>query len=134
MALNPNHGFEDLGEIKCAIVEKNCSSSRAEFLKKLLEFNKFTVVTVPSPAPKAAAKPAVAAVATSEGTPVTETPVVEQSKAPETFTLGVTDLSFNPVNAIFNRELKTTDGHIVTPKYWKQEESVSNDEKWYWMK
>lgn len=131
MALNPNHGFEDLGEFKCAIVEKNCSPARAEFLKKLLEFNKFTVVTVPSPAPKTATKPAVAAVASAEGVPVTETPPVEQAKVPETFTVGVTDLSFNTVNAIYNRLLKMPDGKIVLPEYWKQEVKV-DDESWYW--
>ena len=60
MALNATHTFEDLGEIKCAIVEKNCSQARVDFLKQLLELNKFTVVVVPSPPPKAAPKPAVA--------------------------------------------------------------------------
>ena len=37
MALNPNHAFEDLGEVKCAIVEKNCTPERVEFLKNILE-------------------------------------------------------------------------------------------------
>ena len=66
MAINKNHEFEDLDSIKCAIVEKNASTERVAFLKQLLELNKYQVVVVGSPAPKAApaapvAAPAVAA-------------------------------------------------------------------------
>jgi len=46
MAINKNHEFEDLDSIKCAIVEKNVSSERVEFLKDLLKFNKYEVVVV----------------------------------------------------------------------------------------
>ncbi|NCW13160.1 MAG: hypothetical protein EBV82_08380, partial [Chitinophagia bacterium] len=53
MAINKNHEFEDLGTTKCAIVEKNASPERVQFLKTLLEFNKYEVVVVDSPAPKA---------------------------------------------------------------------------------
>lgn len=130
MALNPNHGFEDLGEVKCAIVEKNCSAARVDFLKSLLEHNGFKVVAVKSPAPKAVAKPVAVA---AEGTEVSPPPTAEAAvTGPETFTLGVTDLSFNPTNAVFNRELKTKDGHVVTPKYWQQKENESHEEVWYW--
>jgi hypothetical protein len=48
--------------------------------------------------------------------------------APTTFTIGVTDLCFNATNAIFGRQLKTTDGRIVSLAYWQEKESVSNDE------
>ena len=61
MAINKNHEFEDLGTSKCAIVEKNASPERVEFLKTLLEFNKYEVVVVDSPAPKAAPAAPVAA-------------------------------------------------------------------------
>lgn len=125
MALNPNHTFEDLGEVKCAIVEKNCSQQRVDFLKQLLEFNKFEVVVVKSPPPKAPAKPAAAA----EG----ETPV-EAPPAPETFTVGVTDVTFSPVNAVFNRELKTPKGEVVTTAYWKQQTTEAKEDFWYWGK
>ena len=47
---------------------------------------------------------------------------------PETYTVGVTDYTFNPINAIFGRLLRTKDGHIVSLAYWQQKESVSNDE------
>ena len=58
MAINKNHEFEDLDGVKCAIVENNVRPERVAFLKELLEYNHFSVVTVPSPAPKAAAAPA----------------------------------------------------------------------------
>ncbi|MHB8258809.1 MAG: hypothetical protein ACYDCN_01750 [Bacteroidia bacterium] len=123
MALNQNYTFEDLGDIKCSIIEKNCSAGRVEFLKKLLEHNKFTVVVVKSPPPKTAPKPVAA-------TP--EAPVEAPPTPPETFTVGVTDLSFNPINGVYNRQLKTQDGKFVTPNYWKQKEATSRDDVWYW--
>jgi len=134
MAINKNHEFEDLGTSKCAIVEKNASAERVQFLKTLLEFNKYEVVVVDSPAPKAAPAPAVAPVAAPvEGeAPATAAPAVPDAPiappAPTTFTIGVTDLCFNATNAIFGRQLKTTDGHIVSLAYWQEKESVSNDE------
>ena len=57
MAINKNHEFEELGGVKCAIVEKNASKERVAFLKDLLETNNFEVVVVPSPPPKAAPPP-----------------------------------------------------------------------------
>jgi hypothetical protein len=119
MALNKNHEFEELDGVKCGIVEKTVTPERVAFLKPLLEFNGYTVIVVPSPAPKAApAKPL------AEG----ETPPPPPPPEPTTFTVGVTDYTFNSTNAIFGRLLKTKDGNIVTLAYWKQEEAISNDE------
>ena len=133
MAINKNHEFEDLGTSKCAIVEKNASAERVQFLKTLLEFNKYEVVVVDSPAPKAA--PAAPVAAPVEGEAPAPAPVVAAAPiappAPTTFTIGVTDLCFNATNAIFGRQLKTTDGHIVSLAYWQEKESVSNDEMPY---
>ena len=52
MAINKNHEFEELDGVKCAIVEKNVSKERTDFLKQLLEFNKYTVVVVAAAPPK----------------------------------------------------------------------------------
>ena len=123
MAINKNHEFEELEGVKCGIVEKNASAERVEFLKRILEYNNFTVVAVPSPPPKAALAP----VAKTEEGEVVPTPE-PVAQGPQTFTVGVTDYTFNPVNAIFGRLLKTPDGHIVTLAYWQQKESVSHDE------
>jgi len=126
MAINKNHEFEELGGVKCAIVEKNASKERVAFLKDLLETNNFEVVVVTSPPPKAAPAPKPA-----EGEAA---PVVEAPPPPETFSVGVTNLAFNPTNAIFGRLLRTKDGHIVTQAYWYQKESQSHDEIPYYEK
>lgn len=121
MAINKNHEFEELDGVKCGIVEKNVSAERSAFLKQLLTANGYTVVVVASPAPKAA--PAPAPKEGEEAAPVPEAP-----KLPETFTVGVTDYTFNPINALYGRSLKTLNGHVVTPAYWAQKETESHDE------
>jgi len=129
MAINKNHEFEDLNGIKCAIVEKNVTKERTDFLKQLLEYNHYTVVIIPTPPPAKAvpAKPAPAAVgANTETAQATPTPSPEPQ--PETFTVGVTDVTFNSINAIFGRLLKAPGGHIVTLAYWQQKEKESHDE------
>ena len=125
MAINKNHEFEELDGVKCGIVEKKVLPGRVEFLKKILEYNQFTVVVVPSPPPKAAAAPVVKVAEGEETPPVVESvPVI----TPETFTVGVTDYTFNTINAIYGRLLKTPDNHVVTMAYWQQKENVSHDE------
>ncbi len=142
MAINKNHEFEELGGIKCAIVEKNASKERVAFLKDLLEYNSFEVVVVPSPPPKAAPPPTPAAppkpapptegatepLPIAIGTQPQPQPLPPSPPPPETFSIGVTNLAFNPTNAIFGRLLKTKDGHIVTQAYWYQKDSTSHDD------
>lgn len=120
MAINKNHEFEELNGVKCAIVEKNVSQERVDFLNDLLKLNKYSVVIVASPPAKAV--PAAAKAAT-ETIPATPPPA-----PPATFTVGVTDVTFNPINAIFGRLLKTKEGRVVTLAYWQQKESVAHDE------
>jgi len=134
MAINKNHEFEDLGGVKCAIVEKNASKERVVFLKDLLETNQFEVVVVPSPPPKVAAAPKPAAPADPNAPAETPVEIPPPPPSPETFTIGVTNLAFNPTNAIFGRLLRTKDGHIVTQAYWYQKESSSHDEIPYYEK
>ena len=126
MAINKNHEFEELNGVKCAIVEKAVSAERATFLEELLGFNGYTVVVVPAAPPKAA--PAKAPTAEElEATPPTPPP-------PALYTVGVTDVAFNPINAVFGRMLKTSDGHVVSLAYWHQKESVTQDEVPYFAK
>src|SRR5580692_4819928 len=115
MAINQNHVCEELDGIKCAIVEKNLSGDRKEFLEKILKENGYSVVAIPSPPPKSL----------SPGT-TPESPTLEVPKLPDTYTLGVTDVAFNPVNAIFGRLLKTAEGHVITLAYWQQKEKESH--------
>ena len=130
MAINKNHEFEELNGVKCGIVERNVSQDRTAFLKKLLEYNRYTVMVVPSPPPKAVPPPVIKPVEGAEMatviTPPVPVPVIE------TFTVGVTDVTFNPINAIFGRQLFTPGGYVVTQAYWYQNEPISHDEKPYY--
>jgi hypothetical protein len=114
MAINKNHEFEDLNGIKCAIVVRNVSVDRVTFLKNILQYNGYTIVVV-----EVNATPAK----TTEG--VTEN---ETSQLPSLYTIGVSDVTFNVINAVFGRLLKTRDGHTVTLEYWQQKESVARDD------
>ena len=127
MALNKNHEYEELDGVRCGIVEKNVTPERVGFLKELLEFNGYTVMFVPTPAPKVAA-----ALPPKEGEVAVAPP--PPPPPPETFTVGVTDYTFNTINAIYGRLLKTNDGHIVTMAYWMQQEAINNDEIPYFAK
>lgn len=108
MAINQNHIAEELNGVKCAVVEKNVSDDRAQFLKSLLEFNGYTVVLADSPPPKGTTPEAAA-------------------ELPKTYTIGVTDVRFNPINAIFGRLLRTARGSVVTLAYWQQKEKEADD-------
>jgi hypothetical protein len=127
MAINKNHEFEDLDGIKCSIVEKNSSAERVEFLKKLLEYNHYTVVVVKSPPPKATTAPVPSADSAADVNAAIPEP-------PATFTVGVTDVTFNPTNAIMGRLLRAPGGHVVTLDYWLQKEKESHDEIPYFEK
>ncbi|MBC7889158.1 MAG: hypothetical protein H7Z13_14880 [Ferruginibacter sp.] len=128
MAINKNHEFEELNGVKCGIVEKNVKPERVAFLKQLLEYNKFTVEVVPSPPAKVAPVPVVKLAEGAEPPPLPPPP----PPAPETFTVGVTDYTFNVINAIFGRALHAPGGHVVTQAYWNQQEATSHDEVPYY--
>lgn len=127
MAINKNHEFEELDGVKCGIVEKNATAERVAFLKNILDYNQYKVMVVASPPPKVVpAKPAAAA--------TEEVPEMPATPAIETFTIGVTDVTFNPTNAIFGRLLKAPKGHVVTLAYWQQKENTPHDEVPYFDK
>jgi len=107
MTLKAKHIVEEINGTRCTIVEKGATAGRVDFLKKLLEFNQFEVL--------------VAAEALVEG-------------SPELFTIGVTDLVFNPVIAVYELSLKTTAGQRVSPAYWNQYSTDSVDEYWDFVK
>lgn len=120
MPINQNHLFEDLNGIKCSIVEKNATKERVDFLKSILEHNQFTVMVVPSPPPKTAASPVPPS--------FDQTAPLPDHSIHETFTIGVTDVMFNPTNAIFGRLIKAPDGRTITLAYWQQKENESRDD------
>ena len=104
MTLKAKYIVEEINGVRCTVVEKGADSARVEFLKKLLEFNKFEVQVADEKK--------------------------ETEDAPAVFTIGVTDLVFNPVIAVYEMALKTTDGKRVSPAYWEQKTSDSVDQYW----
>ncbi len=94
MAIPAKHVFKTINDQLCTIVEKGVGQDRVDFLKTLLEHNGYEVVVAADKKKK--------------------------EEDPDLFTIAVTDLTFNPVTAVFGRELKTLDGRKVTADYWEQ--------------
>jgi len=133
MPINKNHEFEDLNGVKCSIVERNASAERVAFLQALLQQNGYEVIVVVSAPPKAA--PVKPAPPIADGTlPASVENTPEPPVAAPTFTIGVTDVMFNPVNAIFGRLLRTATGEVVTLAYWEEHEKVADDSVPYFEK
>ena len=107
MTLKAKHNVEEINGTRCTIVEKGATVGRVDFLKKLLEFNKYQVL-------------------------IAEEPVVEGS--PALFTIGTTNLVFNPVIAVYELSLHTPEGQKVSPAYWNQYSTDSIDEYWEFVK
>lgn len=107
MALNnAKHIVTEIDGVRCTIVESGASVERAAFLRQLLEFNNLEVK---------------------------ELKVVSENQTEEPkYTIGVTDLVFNPVFAVYDNSLKTPEGGFVTPGYWNQE-CIECDPR-YWMR
>lgn len=105
MGLGGKHQFGSIGEQRVTFIEKGIGEERLDFLKHLLEFNEFEVVT--------------------------EEQKRKKEDDPLLYNLGVTDMVFNPTVYVFQRRLKTLDGkHIVNQDYWNQ---LSEDTKpQYW--
>ncbi|MFH0865980.1 MAG: hypothetical protein V1904_07280 [Bacteroidota bacterium] len=103
MALNKaKHIISEIQGVRCTVVETGLNEERLSFLKSLLEHNKL------------------------------EVKVAEEKKenAPVTYTIGVTDILFNPVLAIYERSLKSLDGYKVTPAFWNQDTTVFDPRYW----
>lgn len=98
MSLNKGkHIVLEIDDVLCTVVESGISSDRLNFLKELLEFNSFDVN-------------------------ISETK--NEAERPSTFTIGVTDLKFNPVISVYQQSLKRPDGGKVSPTYWNQETEI----------
>lgn len=103
---NAKHIVSEIEGIRCTVVESGISMERAAFLRDLLEYNNMEVKEMQNPP---------------------EAPGDEPK-----YTIGVTNLLFNPVFAIYERLLMTREGAPVTPGYWKQE-CVDCDPR-YWVR
>ncbi len=94
MALEGKHTFGSIGETRVSFVEKKINEERKNFLENLLEHNGFEVIV--------------------------EEEKRKTEEEPQLYTVGVTDMIFNPTTYVFERRLKTFDGHKVTQDYWNQ--------------
>jgi hypothetical protein len=101
---NAKHIIAEFDGVRCTVVESGITKERLEFLKELLECNKFEVKIKEEPS--------------------------ELPGEPVRITLGVTDLTFNPVFAIFERSLRTKDGQFVSPGIWNQKTTLYQREYW----
>ena len=104
MALEGKHKFGSIEDTRVTFVEKGVDENRRDFLKKLLEHNGFEVII-------------------QEDKRKTE-------EDPQLFTVAVTDMVFNPTIWVFQRKLRTFDGHKVTQDYWNQQ--TENTKPQYW--
>jgi len=95
MALNKGkHNIVEIEGVRCTLVELGLTESRAGFLKDLLQTNRYEVKMEKEKA--------------KDGTIL------------DTWQLGVTDLLFNPVIALFAQKLVRKDRKAVTQAYWNQ--------------
>ena len=104
MGLSGKHTFGSIGETRVTFVEKGVNENRRNFLKKLLEHNGFEVII-------------------DEAKKKTE-------EDPQLYIVAVTDMVFNPTIWVFERKLKTFDGHKVTQDYWNQKTEDTNPHYW----
>ena len=98
------HQVGEIDGIRCTIIESGVARPRMEFLREILTANRLEV-KVREEAP-------------AEGS--TET----------LYTVGVTDIVFNPVYDIYERSLLKPDGSVITPAYWRQEEGDTSVHYW----
>lgn len=103
---NAKHTIGEIEGIRCTIVETGADAGRAAFLRQLLEYNNYDVKELAVPS--------------------------QNEGGESTYTIGVTDLVFNPVFAVYECLLKTPEGGYVTPGYWLQE-CIECDPR-YWMR
>ena len=105
MALDSGkHTEKEINEVRCKVLEKGVSKERTEFLKDLLEHNGLTVQI-------------------EEEKRETEEDIV-------TYIIGVTDITFNPVLAVYKFLLITKDGRKVSPSYYNQLNDDTRPDYW----
>jgi hypothetical protein len=103
---NAKHIIGEIDNIRCTIVETGASLERIAFLSDLLTLNNLEVKELKE--------------------------VSEVEGEEPRYTIGVTSILFNPVFAIYERQLKNREGTFVTPGYWKQE-CITCDPR-YWVR
>ena len=104
MSLQGKHLFGSIGDTRVTFVEKKVDENRKNFLETLLKHNGFEVIV--------------------------QEEKRKSEEEPQLYTIGVTDMVFNPTIYIFERKLKTFDGRKVTQDYWFQRTETTNTQYW----
>jgi len=104
MGLAGKHAFGSIGDIRVTFIEKKIDENRKDFLQKLLEHNGFEVLL--------------------------QEEKRKSEEEPQLYTVGVTDMVFNPTIWVFERKLRTFDGRKVTQDYWNQKTEETNPKYW----
>lgn len=105
MALDSGKHIEkEIDGTRCRVIEAGISEHRMNFLREVLTYNGIDVKF--------------------------QKEVKKDETLPDTFIIGVTDVTFNPVISVYQRKLKTLNGKILTPLYWRQE--TEDSKVWYW--
>ena len=104
MALPGKHQFGAIDETRVTFIEKKIEEDRKDFLQTILEYNGFEVIVKEEKR--------------------------KSEEVPQLYTVGVTDMLFNPTVYIFQRRLKTLDGRIVTQDYWNQKTMETAPQYW----
>jgi len=98
--IKTKHIVEEVDGVRCTVVETGLNQKRLNFLKDILEFNKFV------------------------------TKIEKEANSQDAYKLGVTDISFNLIIAIYDRSLKLKDGKSVNQEYWLQQKTETKP--YYW--
>jgi hypothetical protein len=104
MNLVGKHQFGAIDDTRVTFIEKKIEKDRADFLQKLLEHNGFEVIVNEEKR--------------------------KSEEEPQLYTVAVTDMVFNPTIWVFERKLKTFDGHKVTQDYWNQKTEDTAPQYW----
>jgi len=104
MALTGKHMFGNIEGARVTLVEKEVTEGRSIFLKKILEHNGFEILI--------------------------QEDKKKEEEDPQLYTVGVTDMVFNPTIWVFQRKLNTFDGHKVTQDYWNQKTEETKPQYW----
>ena len=104
MTLSGKHLFGSIDETRVTFVEKKVEASRIDFLKKILEHNNFEVII--------------------------QEEKRRSEEDPQLYSIGVTDMVFNPTIYIFQRRLLTLDGKKMNQDYWFQRTEGAKPQYW----
>ena len=94
MTFSGKHLFGSIDDTRVTFVEKKVDVNRKDFLLKILEHNNFEVII--------------------------QEEKRRSEEDPQLYTVGVTDMVFNPTIYIFQRRLQTLDGKKMNQDYWFQ--------------